>query len=276
MYVSFSAKNASSFITNDKHVFTRHQTKAVSPQANNNKQDKVIISSLALKSFGKKSNNMMLKRLMEQKQALMEKRHQLNEDDISPEILKEKIEAINEQIRSLENEMQKIQLEEQRKALGVDEESNKEKQKQPIKNEDKSPNGNKTSKTDFFVSQTMNAIVSANSEMAKIDGVKKAQNTLRSEAKSSGGQFEDLDNADELDAKIMKILHDANEKLSENVKTLKKANDEPTENNPTENNGSTEKMDDEEKRQSGQKQHLYKDVLKDNVVSVGAKVNLSA
>lgn len=276
MYVSFSAKNASSFITNDKHVFTRHQTKAVSPQANNNKQDKVIISSLALKSFGKKTNNMMLKRLMEQKQALMEKRHQLNEDDISPEILKEKIEAINEQIRSLENEMQKIQLEEQRKALGVDEESNKEKQQQQIKNEDNSPNENKTSKTDFFVSQTMNAIVSANSEMAKIDGVKKAQHTLRSEAKSSGGQSKDLDNADELNAKIMEICSDANKKLSENIKTLEKTNDELPENNPTEANDSTEKMAGDQKHQSRQKQYLYKDILKDNVVSVGTKVHFSA
>lgn len=273
MYISFSTKNALSFMTNDKQAFTRHQTKAVSPQANNNKQDKVIISSLALKSFGKKTNNMMLKRLMEQKQALMEKRHQLSEDDISPETLKEKIEAINEQIRALENEMQKIQLEEQRKALGVDEENNKEKVKQQLENEDKNPNSNKKSKADSFVSQTMNAIVSANSEMAKIDGVKKAQNTLRSEAKSSGGQSEDLDNAGELNAKIMKLCSDANEKLTEHIKTLEKTNDEPTENNPTVANDSTEKMAEEEKHQS---RHLYKDIMKDNDVSVGAKVNLSA
>ncbi len=95
---------------------------------NNKKPDNVnknvMLKNIASKSLGKMSNkNGILKSLMEQKSNLLERKNSIMEEALKvgkdPKDIKEKIAEINKQIEAIDKEISKIQLEEQRKALGT-------------------------------------------------------------------------------------------------------------------------------------------------------------
>ncbi|UKK96255.1 hypothetical protein [Brevibacillus brevis] len=209
------------------------QTKALEHDSNK-KQDHVTISQQGLQlSNGKNAPNKMLQSLMEQKQAMLERRNNYYADAVEkltdPKVMKERLDEMDKQIEEIETQMKRIQLEEQRKARGTDEES------QEQKSSDIAPDKDESS---LQPSPTLHAVLTATHDLKNIHSVKRAQITLELEAKawepsSKDGDFtksEELKRkAEGLDGKLLKMADEIDKKLEnsqEANQTERSSNDE--------------------------------------------------
>ncbi|MBY0085229.1 hypothetical protein HP567_004350 [Brevibacillus sp. M2.1A] len=193
------------------------QTKALEHDSNK-KQDHVTISQQGLQlSNGKNAPNKMLQSLMEQKQAMLERRNNYYADAVEkltdPKVMKERLDEMDKQIEEIETQMKRIQLEEQRKARGTDEES------QEQKSSDIAPDQEESS---LQSPPTLHAVLTATHDLKNIHSVKRAQITLELEAKawepaSKDGDFtksEELKRkAEGLDGKLLKMADEIDKKL---------------------------------------------------------------
>lgn len=144
------------------------QTKALEHDSNK-KQDHVTISQQGLQlSNGKNAPNKMLQSLMEQKQAMLERRNNYYADAVEkltdPKIMKERLDEMDKQIEEIDTQMKQIQLEEQRKARGTDEESKEQKASYSALQQDESPHS----------SPTLHAVLTAIHDLKNIHSVKRA------------------------------------------------------------------------------------------------------
>lgn len=194
------------------------QTKALGHDSNK-KQDHVTISQQGLQlSNGNNAlnKNKMLQSLMEQKQAMLERRNNYYADAVEkltdPKVMKERLDEMDKQIEEIDTQMKQIQLEEQRKARGTDEESKEQKASDSAPQQDDSPHS----------SPTLHAVLTATHDLKNVHSVKRAQITLEVEAKawepaSKDGDFtksEELKRkAEGLDGKLLKMTAEIDKKL---------------------------------------------------------------
>lgn len=221
------------------HTYARRSNANEQPE--HKQQDKITIRQPLLNGPIQKTAATALERIMEQKQGLMERRDnyvsRALKKGTSAEVMKEELENIDKEIQKLEDEMRKIQLDEQRKAAGLDEESKNKAEK----SRDASLGGsrsNERSREDFVSSSnTMQAVVSANQEMQNFGRIKMAQNTLRLEAKawehSDPARSSELkEKAENLNGKIMElsgnILNDISKAIREDDKTVSSSSTQQT------------------------------------------------
>ncbi|MFS0557711.1 hypothetical protein [Brevibacillus sp. 179-C9.3 HS] len=210
---------------------TYTQTKA-NEQERNKKQDHVTISQQGLQlSHGKNTPNKMLQSLMEQKQAMLERRNNYYTDALEkqtdPKVMKERLDEMDKQIEELDTQMKQIQLEEQRKARGTDEESKEKNASDSAKQQDELPQS----------SPTLQAVLTASNELKKVNSVKRAQITLEIESKawepaSKDGDFtrsrELKRKAEGLDGKLLKMAGEIDQKI-EDAKEAEQADRSPDE-----------------------------------------------
>ncbi|WP_409176719.1 hypothetical protein [Brevibacillus fortis] len=191
------------------------QTKAPEQDRRKN-QDHVTISQQGLQlSNGKNAPNKMLQSLMEQKQAMLERRNNYYADAVEkltdPKVMKERLDEMDKQIEEIDTQMKQIQLEEQRKASGT-EESKEQKASDSAPQQEESPQS----------SPTLHAVLTATHALKNIHSVKRAQITLELEAKawepaSKDGDFtrsrELKRKAEGLDGKLLKMADEIDKKL---------------------------------------------------------------
>ncbi|ASJ56851.1 hypothetical protein BP422_27025 [Brevibacillus formosus] len=199
-----------------KNAVIHPQTKTLE-HGSNKKQDHVTISQQGLQlSNGKNAPNKMLQSLMEQKQAMLERRNNYYKDAVEkltdPKVMKERLDEMDKQIEEIDTQMKQIQLEEQRKARGTDEENKEQKASDIAPKQDES----------LQSSPTLHAVLTATHDLKNINSVKRAQITLELEAKawepaSKDGDFtrsEELKRkAEGLDGKLLKMADEIDKKL---------------------------------------------------------------
>ncbi|MCM3145812.1 hypothetical protein [Brevibacillus sp. MER 51] len=217
------------------------QTKALEHDSNK-KQDHVTISQQGLQlSNGKNAPNKMLQSLMEQKQAMLERRNNYYADAVEkltdPKVMKERLDEMDKQIEEIETQMKRIQLEEQRKARGTDEESKEQKSSDIAPDQDESS---------LQPSPALHAVLTATHDLKNIHSVKRAQITLELEAKawepaSKDGDFtksEELKRkAEGLDGKLLKMADEIDKKLESSQ-----------ESNQTERSSNDKQLDEQKKK----------------------------
>ncbi|GAB1533775.1 MULTISPECIES: hypothetical protein [Brevibacillus] len=195
------------------------QTKELGHDSNK-KQDHLTISQQGLQlSNGNNSpnKNKMLQNLMEQKQAMLERRNNYYTDAVEkltdPKVMKERLDEMDKQIEEIDTQMKLIQLEEQRKARGTDEEKSKEQKASDI-----APKQDESLQS----SPTLHAVLTATHHLKNMHSVKRAQITLELEAKawepaSKDGDFtksEELKRkAEGLDGKLLKMADEIDKRL---------------------------------------------------------------
>jgi hypothetical protein len=229
MHTSFLSANLVVKAANHNHIITRPLIKT-SVQDNAKSKDTVTISNYALQAFNNsmtKSNNLMIDHLQKQKQALDEKRINFIsnslEKGMSAGVIHSQLEDIDKQIQELEEQIWSLQLEDQRKALGmVNKESKKEKQKSKEQQSEINSITVPEEET-FFSSHTMRAIFHASHMTTHFTSLKNAQITLRREAKG----WEHTDSirsavlkrkAEGLNAKMLKMSSEINNDISIAIK----------------------------------------------------------
>jgi hypothetical protein len=235
----------------------RPQTKAPEQDSRKN-QDHVTISQQGLQlSNGKNAPNKMLQSLMEQKQAMLERRNNYYADAVEkltdPKVMKERLDEMDKQIEEIDTQMKQIQLEEQRRARGTDEESKEQKASDSAPQQEESPQS----------SPTLHAALTATHDLKNIHSVKRAQITLELEAKawepaSKDGDFtrsrELKRKAEGLDGKLLKMADEIDKKLENSQEA-----------NQAERSSNDKQLDE-------QKKNLYQQRMENQHVS-GATIN---
>jgi hypothetical protein len=189
----------------------------------NKKQDSLSISRQALslsKQNGSKPS--VLGRLMEQKQNIMERRQQYvtqaMEKGTSPEVIQMELDEFDTQLEKIDNQLSKLQLEEQRKALGMNDEGREdEKTNEEIRNPD-APYSNGEQAESLGTHQMKN-LISASTGMNLGSSVTRAQLTLNREAKtwehSDPARSAALkDKAESLNGKLLEIAGQVNKTIA--------------------------------------------------------------
>ncbi|MCM3267726.1 hypothetical protein [Paenibacillus elgii] len=265
------------------HTYARRSNANEQQEHKQQQQDKVTIRKPFLNGPGQKTAASALERLMEQKQNLMERRGNYLSEALkkgtSAESMKVELENIDKQIRELEEQMRKIQLEEQRKAAGLDEESKK-------KDEKSNTSGlggsypNKSQEDSVVSSNTMQAVVSASQEKQNFGRIRMAQNTLRTEAKgwehSNPARSSELkEKAENLNGKLMELSGNIASDLTKAIREDDKiASAKPAEQ-------AKEEESSDKPQQSGSRQltvqeiETYSEKRKGNKSPVGTIVNLT-
>ncbi|MCU6793801.1 hypothetical protein OB236_16980 [Paenibacillus sp. WQ 127069] len=189
----------------------------------NKKQDSLSISRQALslsKQNGSKPS--VLGRLMEQKQNIMERRQQYvtqaMEKGTSPEVIQMELDELDTQLEKIDNQLSKLQLEEQRKALGMNDEGREdEKTNEETRNPD-APCSN-GEQTESLGTHQMKTLISASTGMNQSSSVTRAQLTLNREAKS--WEHSDparsaalKDKAESLNGKLLEIAGQVNKTIA--------------------------------------------------------------
>ncbi|WP_025720165.1 hypothetical protein [Paenibacillus sp. 1-18] len=258
MNVSFTSSHQSPFRTTDNNRL--EQRHPVSAQAER-------------KGIGKPQNK-IIQQLTEQKQNLMERRSDYVSNalkrGLGPEAVKAEMEEIDKQIQQIDENIQKQTLEEQKKALGMDEESKKE--AQTGQQEQYTPKTAEEQRQGQ-ITYTMHSIVSANNELKNAKVTKMAQITLASEAKgwestNSAKSAALREKAEGLDGNIMKIAAKINERISEAV------NNEPTITDRDKPKDEKEANTEADRVWTEQELHAYLDSAKDGAKTAGTKVNI--
>ncbi len=178
-----------------------------------------------LTSVVAKPNNIIIRDLMEQKQELAERRadylDSAQEKGTDPTVIREKLHEFDTKIQELESQIRQIQLEEQSKAFktGETEEEKQAGNNSMANNVQENEEEVTDKRKDLFASNAMSSVLSARMELRNIEGIKKAQSVLRTEALSvkerNPGRSETLSKkADDLDKKIEEIEKDINDKIS--------------------------------------------------------------
>ncbi|PUA37489.1 hypothetical protein C8Z91_19275 [Paenibacillus elgii] len=265
------------------HTYARRSNANEQQEHKQQQQDKVTIRKPFLNGPGQKTAASALERLMEQKQNLTERRGNYLSEALkkgtSAESMKVELENIDKQIRELEEQMRKIQLEEQRKATGLDEESKK-------KDEKSNTSGlggsypNKSQEDSVVSSNTMQAVVSASQEKQNFGHIRMAQNTLRTEAKgwehSNPARSSELkEKAENLNGKLMElsgnIASDLTKAIREDdkiasAKPAKQAKEEESSDKPQQSGS---------RQLTAQEIETYSEKRKGNKSPVGTIVNLT-
>ncbi|NEN85263.1 hypothetical protein [Paenibacillus elgii] len=265
------------------HTYARRSNANEQQEHKQQQQDKVTIRKPFLNGPGQKTAASALERLMEQKQNLTERRGNYLSEALkkgtSAESMKVELENIDKQIRELEEQMRKIQLDEQRKAAGLDEESKKKDKKSNTSGLGGSY-PNESQEDSVVSSNTMQAVVSASQEMQNFGRIRMVQNTLRTEAKgwehSNPARSSELkEKAENLNGKLMElsgnIASDLTKAIREDdkiasAKPAKQAKEEESSDKP---------------QQSGSRQltvqeiETYSEKRKGNKSPVGTIVNLT-
>ncbi|WP_068614435.1 hypothetical protein [Paenibacillus tuaregi] len=173
----------------------------------------------------------LIDKLNEQKQALIERRtnYMSNavKNGVNPKVIKAETDSIDEQIKELEQKIAEQSLEQQRKALGMDEDKKKKEAEKAPTTEDpdkQTPEEQKKAYTTYV----MNSIVSAKNDLKKFEPVQTAQNILRTEAKSwehndPAKSASLLKKAANLDGKLGDIANKAKEQVTESTQATGKA-----------------------------------------------------
>ncbi|TNJ68094.1 V-type ATPase 116kDa subunit family protein [Paenibacillus hemerocallicola] len=188
------------------------------------KQDSLSISRQAqseLKQNGSQSS--MMGRLMEQKQNLMERRQryitQAMEKGTSPDVMEMELEEMDVHLAKIDSQLRELQLKEQRKALGVDDESGEDE-----KSNEEDRNGSAArfdgEQAESFGVPGMRSLISASMDIKQGSSVTRAQLTLNREAKfwehSDPARSAQLrDKAEALDGKLLEIVGHVNEAMAE-------------------------------------------------------------
>ncbi len=204
--------------------------------------DRVTISSFGINmSKGNVPANkisIQIKTLMEQKENLLEQKNKVMastlEQGRSPKTIEEAIEETDKMLEELDKQIAKVRLDEQKKSMGLDEESRKGK---PDSASSDTDNDSQDSKGGL-ASNTINTFISAGNDLNQIKniGAAKANAEGRSrvlkteieldESRSSNGRasknkYKERDELEQsisaLTEDIAKRSSDANEKLSENA-----------------------------------------------------------
>ncbi|WP_054973760.1 hypothetical protein [Paenibacillus sp. A3] len=266
------------------HTFARRSNANEQQEHKQQQQDRVTIRKPFLNGPGQKTAASALERLMEQKQGLMERRDNYLSEALkkgtSAESMKAELENIDKQIRELEEQMRKIQLEEQRKAAGLDEESKKKGEKSNAS----SPGGgypNERSQEDSVLSSnTMQAVVSASQEKQNFGRIKMAQNTLRTEAK--GWEHSDPVRSSELKEKAENLngkLMELSGNIASDIAKAVREEDKIASAKPAKQTKEDESLD--KPQQSGRRQltaqeiETYSEKRKGNKSPAGTIVNLT-
>lgn len=212
------------------HTYAR-RSNANEQQEHKQPQDKVTIRKPFLNGPGQKTAATALERLMEQKQSLTERRGNYLSEALkkgtSAEAMKAELETIDKQIRELEEQMRKIQIEEQRKAAGLDEESKeKAESSKDVSLGGSSPN-ERSQEDSVLSSNTIQAVVSASQEKQNFGRIKMAQHTLRTEAKgwehSDPARSSELkEKAENLNGKLMELSGNITSSIANAIREDKK------------------------------------------------------
>ncbi|WP_411681909.1 hypothetical protein [Clostridium thailandense] len=236
-----------------------YQTKAKLNENNLNKNEKhsgkgvkkTIGNSLKIKK-NKILENLMEQKsnLMDRKKSIMENASKINED---PRTTKDKIEEVDKQIEEIDKQISKIQIEDQRKALGTED---KDKDKKAKKKSNKSPSSDAEANKS---SEELNNILSLSgslAEVATINSQKKLRtgelNVLEAEISLDRSRGRDTtkkekrsselkESIENLDGKIGKSLGKVNNKIKENIESDSKNTDvnENEKTQSTKNNGNS-------------------------------------
>jgi hypothetical protein len=255
------------------HAGTRSQ-RQTNEQITRKQQDRVTISQHGLLlSNGKNAPNKLLQNLMEQKQAMLERRNNYSTDALEkgtdPKVIKERLEEMDKQIEEIDTQMRQIELEEQRKSRGMDEESKDKKASDPAKQQDAQTQPAKDEQP--LSSPTMHAVLTASNDLKYVKHVKSAQTTLKLESKawepaSPDGDFsrsmELKQKAEALDGKMLKMAGEINKEI-ENAQEAEKAEQAER----SKSHSPHEKQLDEEKR------NLYQQQRPENQHISGATVD---
>ncbi|MEK3914217.1 hypothetical protein [Paenibacillus sp. FSL H7-0331] len=210
--------------------------KGISPQSGEKhkmiKEDELSISKRANNLWNQNGGKRtMTERLMEQKQQIAERRSQYiskaMEKDMDPEVIKLELEEFDTQIEEIENQIRKLQLEEQHKAIGMDKESKKEEGNNDDDEVQSHGSINPRQVEDPLASNTMKALISVSNEMKQTSSVKMAQITLNRESKA--WEFSDparskalKSKAEDLDGKMIEISGNASNEIAHAIEKDKK------------------------------------------------------
>ncbi|WP_432663145.1 hypothetical protein R9X47_21480 [Wukongibacter baidiensis] len=244
--------------------------------------------------FGKKvKKNSIIENLMKQKEKLIDSRSSFLEKALESgkgiSAIKEKLDGIDDQIKEIEKQISKIQLEEQRKSLNTE--------KKNKKNGKSNGTSDETSSKDMKSDESMNRLLSLSGNLSRIQTLS-SQNTsmagetrvLESEIKIDKGRGIDpvdkkervaelKDNIENISEKIGEELQDINTKAKSNMESssLNKVLDKRQEENEVSGNKSTENKDVLVKEGLAQKciKH-YRDSINYKSKYSGEKINIVA
>lgn len=262
---------------------------------NTNKTDKhdtVNKNSINKSLIGKPKKNSLLENLMKQKENLTDSKNTLienaskNGDD--PSSVKEKLKEINKQIEEIDKQINNLQLEDQRKALGIDEKNKKNEHSKQKQNKDSSDNTQTDNSTSNILdlSNGLTTAKALSSQRKILSGnARVLDNEIKTDEKRGIDPIRKKeclakmnDNIEKITKKLGKQINDMNSKMNNNIESDKSNTDtiKNIQNNNINNDTSTEIKDPSIIQQLKVSQSIEKYVSnsKDNIKNNGEKINI--
>lgn len=256
------------------------------------KHDTINKNNINKSLIGKPKKNSILENLMKQKENLTDSKNTLienaskNGDD--PSSVKEKLKEINKQIEEIDKQINNLQLEDRRKALGIDEKNKKNEHSKQKQNKSSSDNTQTDNSTDNILDlsnglttakalSSQRKILSGNARVLDCEiktDEKRGLNPIGKKKLLAKMQ----DNIENITKKLGKQINDMNAKINNNIESDKSntATIKNIQNNNTNNDTSTEIKDPSIIQQLKVSQSIEKYVSnsKDNIKNNGEKINI--
>lgn len=170
-----------------------------------------------IKESTKKNN--LLQDLMKQKQGLIDHKNSLIEYSLKnngdPKVLKSKTDEIDKQIKEIEKQISKIQVEDQQKKLNPNKDKDKSKTNKEVKN---IPAESSTEEKKQLLAKQLNSIVRVSNSMTKIKFLNKQKNIMTYEKNAISADIA----ADEARGKATKAKRDLVSKIDEGLDNTNK------------------------------------------------------
>lgn len=208
---------------------------------NNKKKNVANKNNISIKanqtSLGKKlKKNSLLENLIKQKEKLMERKTSIVEKSLEkgedPNTIKEKLKDIEEQLEEIDKKISEIQLEEQRKSLGIkDDDKKTEKSKKVENNSSKETNMDKSLKNVLHLSNGLKKAKATSSQRnIMVSNAKKLESEIEDDKRL--GVYGNIEvKRDEL-SKLKDNIKNINNKLNNHLKDMNnKTNNKDKRNN---------------------------------------------